>query len=93
MMLYICIMFHENISKGFIVIEGLVFPYSGFSKGHNSVKNIRRVMSLFSAYLLMMFLFVQSFMNISKGFLRLIQWTRFPIFKFSKGNNSITKCW
>ena len=46
MMLYICIQFHENISKGFRVIEGLVFPYSGFSKGHNSVKNIQSVMVL-----------------------------------------------
>ena len=45
-MLYICITFHENIEKGFIVIEGLVFPYSGFSKGHTSVKTIRRVMVL-----------------------------------------------
>ena len=46
MMLYICIKFHENISKGFRVIEGLVFSFSGFSKGHNSVKNVRRVMVL-----------------------------------------------
>ena len=45
-MLYICIKFHENIYKGFIVIVGLVFPYSGFSKGHNSAKNIQRVMVL-----------------------------------------------
>ena len=32
--------------KGFRVIEGLVSRYSGFSKGHNSVKNIRRTMVL-----------------------------------------------
>ena len=38
MLLYICINFHENISKGFRAIEGLLLPYSGFSKGHNSVK-------------------------------------------------------
>ena len=37
-MLYICTKFHENISKGFRVMEGLDFQYSKFSKGHNSVK-------------------------------------------------------
>ena len=31
---------------GFRVIVGLVFPYSGFSKGHNSVKNVGTVMIL-----------------------------------------------
>ena len=35
-----------KISKRFHIIEGLVFPYSGFSKGHISVKNIWRVMVL-----------------------------------------------
>ena len=24
-----------------VTIEGLIFPYSGFSMGHNSVKNCR----------------------------------------------------
>ena len=47
MVLYICIKFHENILKGFRVIEELVFSFSGFSKGHNSVKNIGRVMVLY----------------------------------------------
>ena len=46
MLLYICIKFHENISKGFRAIEGLLFPHSGFSKGHYSVKNAGRVMAL-----------------------------------------------
>ena len=47
MMLYICIKFYENIlKKGFRVIEGLIFPFSGFSKGHNSVKNTSRAMVL-----------------------------------------------
>ena len=46
MLLYICIKFHENISKGFRAIEGLLFPYSRFSKGHNSVKPAGRVMVL-----------------------------------------------
>ena len=46
MLLYINIKFHENISKGFRAIEGLLFPYSGFSKGHNSVKTVGRVMVL-----------------------------------------------
>ena len=46
MLLYICIKFHENISKGFRAIEGLLFPYSGFSKGHNSVKIVSTVMVL-----------------------------------------------
>ena len=32
--------------KGFRVIEGLVFSFSGFSKRHNSVKNVGRVMVL-----------------------------------------------
>ena len=43
---YICIKFHEKISKGFRAIEGLLFPYSGFSKGHNSVNIVGRVMVL-----------------------------------------------
>ena len=42
MLFYICIKFHENISKGF----RLLFPYSGFSKGHNSVKTVGTVMVL-----------------------------------------------
>ena len=46
MLLYICIKFHDNISKGFRATEGLVFPYSGFSKGHYSVKAVGRVMVL-----------------------------------------------
>ena len=46
MLLYICIKFHESISKGFRAIEGLLFPYSGFSKGHSSVKTVGRVMVL-----------------------------------------------
>ena len=46
MLLYICIKFHEYTSNGFRAIERLLFPYSGFSKGHNSVKNARRVMVL-----------------------------------------------
>ena len=46
MLLYVCIKFHENISKGFRAIEGLLFPYSGFSKGYNSVKTAGRVMVL-----------------------------------------------
>ena len=43
-MLYICTKCHENISKGFRVMEGLDFQYSKFSKGHNSVKNVGRSM-------------------------------------------------
>ena len=39
-MLYICTKCHENISKGFRVMEGLDFQYSTFSKGHNSVKKM-----------------------------------------------------
>ena len=46
MVLYICIKFHENISKSFRAIEVLFFPYSGFSKGHNSVKILDRDMVL-----------------------------------------------
>ena len=46
MLPYICIKFDENISKGFRVIEGLLFPYSRFSKGHYSVKAVGRVMVL-----------------------------------------------
>ena len=44
MLLYICIKFHENISKGFRAIEGLPFLYSGFSQRHNSIKTVERVM-------------------------------------------------
>ena len=46
MLLYICIKFHENISKGFRAIAGLLLPYSGYSKGHNSAKTVDRVMVL-----------------------------------------------
>ena len=53
-MLYICTKCHENISKGFRVMEGLDFQYSKFSKGHNSVKMYVEVWSLLSAYLLIM---------------------------------------
>ena len=45
-MLYICTKCHENISKGFSVMEGLDFQYSKLSKGHNSVKNVGRSMVL-----------------------------------------------
>ena len=34
------------MSKGFRVIEGLLLPYSGFSKGHKSVKTVGRVIVL-----------------------------------------------
>ena len=54
MLLYICIKFHENISKGFRAIEGLLFPFSGFSKGHNSVKTVGRVMVLALSYCLIL---------------------------------------
>ena len=90
MMLYICTKFHENMYKGFIVNEGLVFPYSGFSKGHNSVKNIRRYMAFFSAYLLTMLYICTNFHeNICKGFSELFNGQDFQFFKFSKGNNSV----
>ena len=46
MMFYISIKYHGNIYKGFRIIEGPVFPYSRFSKGHYSVKNVRKVMVL-----------------------------------------------
>ena len=46
MLLYICINFHENISECFRAIERLLFPYAGFSKGHNSAKTVGRVMVL-----------------------------------------------
>ena len=46
MLLYIFIQFHENILKGFRAIEGVLFLYSGFSKGHNSVKTAGRFMVL-----------------------------------------------
>ena len=46
MLFDICIKFHENISKGLRAIEGLLFPYSGFSKEHNSAKILGRDMVL-----------------------------------------------
>ena len=46
MMFYICIKFHEIIYRGFRVIEGLIFQFAGFSKGHNSVKYAGRVIDL-----------------------------------------------
>ena len=41
-----CTKFHENISKGFRVTKLTQFLISKFSKGHNSVNNIGRVMVL-----------------------------------------------
>ena len=35
-----------KISEGYSATEGLLFPYSGFSKGHDSVKNAGRIMVL-----------------------------------------------
>ena len=47
MMLHICTKFHENVKKDFRVIEGIDFQYSFiFSKGHNSIQNVGRVMVL-----------------------------------------------
>ena len=45
-MLYICTKFHENILKGFRVIERTRFPIFKFSKRNNSVKNVSGVMVL-----------------------------------------------
>ena len=42
-MLYICIKFHENISKGFRFDEQTWFPILNFSKG-DSVKDVGGVM-------------------------------------------------
>ena len=54
--LYICKKFHENIARGFRVIEWTRFPISNFSKEHDFVKNIVRVMvfllCILSAYAL-----------------------------------------
>ena len=43
-MLYICTKFHENIKKGFRVIERTRFPIFKFSKSNNSVNNVIGVM-------------------------------------------------
>ena len=43
-MLCICTKFHENIPKGFKVIERTRFPIFKFSKGNNSVNNVGGVM-------------------------------------------------
>ena len=74
-----------KISK-FIVIKGLVFPYSGFSKGHNSVKNIRRVMVLVlcissddALY------FLQSFMKMSQRVYQLFSGQDFQYLNFQRG--------
>ena len=73
MLLYICIKFHENISKGFRAIEGLLFPYSGFSNGHNSEKKMPvsvkkmpvELWFLFSAYhLIMLYIYTKFHENI-----------------------------
>ena len=45
-MLYICIKFHENISKDFRVTELTQFFISTLSKRHRSVENIGGVMIL-----------------------------------------------
>ena len=45
-MLYICTKCHENISKGFRVMDGLDLQYSKLSKGLNSVNNVGRSMVL-----------------------------------------------
>ena len=46
MMLYICTKAHENIEMRFRVIEGLNFQYLKTSNGHNSVKDVSRVIVL-----------------------------------------------
>ena len=46
MSLYICLKFYKNISIDFRAIEGLLFPYSGFSQGHYSIKTVGIVMVL-----------------------------------------------
>ena len=66
MLLYIWIKFHENISKGFRAIEGLIFPFQGFSKGHNSVKSVGRVMVLVLCISSDQALYLYSFLKISK---------------------------
>ena len=68
MLFYICIKFHENISKGFRAIEGLLFPYSGSSKGPNSVKTVGRVMVfVFSNCLILLYICTKFHENIQKG--------------------------
>ena len=49
------------------MIDELVFQYSKFSKGHKSAKNIGRNIVLFTLHIVRScFIFVQSFMKISK---------------------------
>ena len=45
-MFYICTKFHENIKKGFRIIERTRFPKFKFSKGNNSKKIVGGVMVL-----------------------------------------------
>ena len=85
-MLYICIKFHENISMGFRVIEGLKFQYSKFSKGHNSVKDLGEVIVLVQSAnsLMMLYICTKFHENISKC-LRVIEEIDFHYLIFSNG--------
>ena len=56
----------DNISKGFRVTERIQFLISKFSKRLKSIKMQVELWSLLSAYFLMMLIFVQKFMEISK---------------------------
>ena len=81
-MLYICTKFHENIKKGFRVIERTRFLIIKFSKGNKSVKNIDGVMLLVLC-LLSTLLYI-CFMKISQSVSGLFKGTTFSIFRIFK---------
>ena len=46
-LVYFCNQFHENIIDGFLGFRAHTILIGKFSKGHNSVKIVDRVMALF----------------------------------------------
>ena len=78
MMLYICTMFRDNISKGFKVFEQTRFISKlKFSKGNYFIKMLVELLFLFSAHcLIVLYISTKFNENISKGF-KVIEQTRF----------------
>ena len=86
-MLYICIKFQENISKGFRV-GGHILK---FTKGHNSIKMLVELWYLFYICLII-FIFEPSFVKLSLRVSELQTQTvgsTLGWLQFTKGHNSI----
>ena len=70
-MLYICAKFHEIISSGFKVIEGTQFLYGKLHRGIIPPKMEVEQLLLISARRLSSFIFLPSFVKLSRTVLKL----------------------